>query len=632
MQREKKAGFLILVGLNLFFILIVLSFGIHVYRTGNFNNSQRIANEGENGECTVELYPRGGIADSWVKKDVLVNGEISSFIGTTYDCSVMNFSESKISDWTIRIDVKKQCYINNAWCGMVEIHQQDADHGEIVQTVDLRDYDEDDLHIKHLFVDNDLYIPLSVGDYIIYRPSQINGEYPINAYNGNPGKIVVGFIFYHKLGYDLGFSCSMQYKLFRSFFQGTSSKIILVCFIVWFLLLAIRLTFILTSSRLKRETTSVIRAVSKIYYNLCKVNLDKDTFQEIRTTDNVHKFLSHYTKSSVAFRRFATAFFCNENMQAVKDFYDTDTWRTRLKESDSCRADFKVRDLSAIGKSRWIRTNLIVCRRNSKKVPVEVICGLQDVDEEVSEREQNKQMMERFASDLSKEVAEQTLYIQEIQRKVVSNLADMIGTRDGNTGGHVKRTSDVMEILVNEIIRRNNSGTGNPKFACITDKKGEDIIRAAPMHDLGKIFIDTSILCKPGKLTDEEYKIMKTHSEHSGKIVNLILSDVEEGDFVNTAYNIARYHHERWDGFGYPEGKDNGRIGEGIPIEARIMAVADVYDALVSKRCYKEPMSFDMAYQIMIDGMGKQFDPDMEEIFNACRADLEMYYSEPDNQ
>ena len=103
---------------------------------------------------------------------------------------------------------------------------------------------------------------------------------------------------------------------------------------------------------------------------------------------------------------------------------------------------------------------------------------------------------------------------------------------------------------------------------------------------------------------------------------------MEEEAFVNTAFNVARYHHERWDGNGYPEGKSGGKEGEGIPIEARIMSVADVYDALVSKRCYKEPMSFEQAYKTMIDGMGKQFDPDLEEIFVACRKDLEQYYSE----
>ena len=116
---------------------------------------------------------------------------------------------------------------------------------------------------------------------------------------------------------------------------------------------------------------------------------------------------------------------------------------------------------------------------------------------------------------------------------------------------------------------------------------------------------------------------MKTHSVISGQMVHILLEGVEEERFVRTAYNIARYHHERWDGKGYPE----GLVGEMIPLEARIMAVADVYDALVSKRVYKEPMSFDQAAQIMYEGMGTQFDPNMRPVFLHCRKKLESYYS-----
>ena len=117
---------------------------------------------------------------------------------------------------------------------------------------------------------------------------------------------------------------------------------------------------------------------------------------------------------------------------------------------------------------------------------------------------------------------------------------------------------------------------------------------------------------------------MKTHSSKSGEIVKSILEGVEEELFVNTAFNIARFHHERWDGAGYPD----KLAGEEIPLEARIMAVADVYDALVSRRCYKEPLSFEQASEIMCEGMGSQFDPSMKEIFLSCREKLEEYYSE----
>ena len=107
---------------------------------------------------------------------------------------------------------------------------------------------------------------------------------------------------------------------------------------------------------------------------------------------------------------------------------------------------------------------------------------------------------------------------------------------------------------------------------------------------------------------------------------------MEEEAFVNTAFNVARYHHERWDGNGYPEGKSGGKEGEGIPIEARIMSVADVYDALVSKRVYKDKMSFEQANSIILEGMGSQFAPEIKDVYCRARPKLEAYYASLDGQ
>ena len=236
---------------------------------------------------------------------------------------------------------------------------------------------------------------------------------------------------------------------------------------------------------------------------------------------------------------------------------------------------------------------------------------------EISDDTENRHYLEfvnNYNETLSKAIKSQTANIRAIQSKVVLGLSDMIESRDQNTGSHVKRTSDIIQILV-EVMSENGIGTLNRILA-------DDIIRAAPMHDLGKISIDNAILCKPGKLTDEEYAIMKTHPVKSGEIVLAILKGVEESHFVQVAYNVARYHHERWDGNGYPE----GLAGTEIPLEARVMAVADVYDALVSKRCYKEPMSFKQAYTVMMANMGTQFDPMMEPVFVLACPRLEAYY------
>ncbi|MCR5202455.1 MAG: HD domain-containing protein [Lachnospiraceae bacterium] len=231
-------------------------------------------------------------------------------------------------------------------------------------------------------------------------------------------------------------------------------------------------------------------------------------------------------------------------------------------------------------------------------------------------KEQNMlDMVNDYNENLNAEVTKKTENIRQIQQRVVLGLANMVENRDDNTGGHVKRTSDIVKYIVEEMVRQNVY-----KF---DEMFATDVIRAAPMHDLGKITIDNSILLKPGRFTPEEYEIMKTHSVKSGEIVSIILKDVEEDHFAEVAFNVARFHHERWDGKGYPE----GLVGEMIPLEARIMAVADVYDALVSKRCYKEAMDFERAADIMTEGMGTQFDPNMLSVFIGCRQKLEQYYS-----
>lgn len=234
--------------------------------------------------------------------------------------------------------------------------------------------------------------------------------------------------------------------------------------------------------------------------------------------------------------------------------------------------------------------------------------------EDVTEEEKVLQVMKDYNNTLNKEVNQKTENIKDIQEKVVLGLANMVENRDNNTGGHVKRTSDLIKIVVNEVRKQ---GVYN-----ISEQYAKDIVRAAPMHDIGKITIENSILCKPGDLTKEEFNIMKTHSVKSGEFVNLILKGVEEKHFIDVAYNVARYHHERWDGRGYPE----GLVGEMIPLEARIMAIADVYDALVSQRYYKKAIKYEEAARIMIGGMGSQFDPNMLSIFMGCRQKLEEYY------
>ena len=224
-------------------------------------------------------------------------------------------------------------------------------------------------------------------------------------------------------------------------------------------------------------------------------------------------------------------------------------------------------------------------------------------------------IQKNYNEELQKEVAAKTERIVELHDRLIIGMATMVESRDNSTGGHIRRTSAGVRILTDAI--RGDGSLRLPDGFC------EKLIKAAPMHDLGKIAVDDSILRKPGRFTPEEYDQMKTHAAEGARIVREILADTDDKEFRRIAENAAHYHHERFDGSGYPDGLK----GEEIPLEARIMAIADVYDALVSKRVYKESYSFEKADEIILEGMGTQFDPMLEKYYAAARPKLEEYYA-----
>lgn len=202
--------------------------------------------------------------------------------------------------------------------------------------------------------------------------------------------------------------------------------------------------------------------------------------------------------------------------------------------------------------------------------------------------------------------------ILEIQNKTIMGIADLVESRSGETGQHVKRTSHLVNMILMQAKKKGKW------TEILTDEYIDYVTRAAPMHDLGKIVIPDAILNKPGKFTPEEFEIMKTHASAGGKIVYDIIGGVAEKKYVDIASDIASYHHEKWNGKGYP----NGMAGEEIPLCARIMAVADVFDALVSERCYKKPMSYDDAFALIERESGEHFDPDVVELFMELKDEI----------
>ena len=225
--------------------------------------------------------------------------------------------------------------------------------------------------------------------------------------------------------------------------------------------------------------------------------------------------------------------------------------------------------------------------------------------------------LEERVDEQTEEIKEQAAKMVEIQENVVEGMAILIESRDGNTGEHVKSTKKYVSMILKYMYENHMHKD------IITPNYIMKVKNAATLHDVGKIKISDIILNKPGRFTSEEYEIMKTHSSYGGEIVKDILGISADDELVQIASDVARYHHEKWDGSGYPEGLK----GKNIPLSARIMAVADVFDALVSKRVYKEEMTIDEAFKILEKDAGTHFDPEIVEVFMNLRPKVEEHLS-----
>ena len=196
---------------------------------------------------------------------------------------------------------------------------------------------------------------------------------------------------------------------------------------------------------------------------------------------------------------------------------------------------------------------------------------------------------------------------------MVEGFATMVENRDDNTGGHIRRTRAYVNLMLHKMRHdKRYEGIVNKDYLV-------NVSNAAPLHDIGKIATPDRILQKPGKLTDEEYAVMKEHAARGGEIILNTFKDIDEPEFQKIAYEVARFHHEKYNGKGYPDGLS----GEQIPLHARVMAIADVFDAVSQKRCYREAMPIDQCFDIIAKGSGTDFDPYLTQMFLGSRAEIE---------
>lgn len=215
---------------------------------------------------------------------------------------------------------------------------------------------------------------------------------------------------------------------------------------------------------------------------------------------------------------------------------------------------------------------------------------------------------------LSGELDARRSEVERLRDTTLFVMVSLAEFRDADTGNHIQRTQEYVRTLARWIATQPDGP------ADLTDIAIDELAKAAPLHDIGKVAIPDAILLKPGKLTAEEWHIMKTHAEHGADLLQRAIDRLgaDAGLMLTYGKQIARHHHERWDGSGYPD----GLAGHAIPLSARLMAVADVYDALISVRPYKQAMSHDDALAFIREGSGSHFDPRIVEALDACLGEV----------
>jgi len=232
-----------------------------------------------------------------------------------------------------------------------------------------------------------------------------------------------------------------------------------------------------------------------------------------------------------------------------------------------------------------------------------------NIDELIRERTMQLEQRTNQLQQKTNQLQQKTIQLQHLQNAIIISFADMVENRDEGTGGHVERTAAYIKLLADSAAAR----------GIYADEIGnldmELFVSSARLHDVGKIAISDLILNKPGKLTDEEYETMQTHTTEGEQAIDQIASRTDDVEFLRNAKLFAGNHHERWDGKGYPR----KLAGTDIPLQGRLMAIADVYDALVSERPYKKPFAPEEAVRMIMENSGTQFDPSIAGVFYEVR-------------
>ena len=264
------------------------------------------------------------------------------------------------------------------------------------------------------------------------------------------------------------------------------------------------------------------------------------------------------------------------------------------------------------GQKCQISFNYVYDKFDEMICTVVIVTDITEKEELIRQLNESHVQIEQYNQNLQKEVDRQTESIRNLQEAILYSISDLIEKKDGYTGGHTRRVSGYVAILLHELARRGYS---------LTDSDIQHFAKSSLLHDMGKIAIPDNILLKNGKLTDIEFNVMKSHSSVGSDSLEKSIEYVKDNDFLKNAFEMAKYHHEKWDGSGYPDGKK----GTEIPLLARVMAIADVYDALRSKRPYKEPFDREKTKSIIMEERGRHFDPELVDIFLTVEPEFNKF-------
>jgi putative two-component system response regulator len=294
------------------------------------------------------------------------------------------------------------------------------------------------------------------------------------------------------------------------------------------------------------------------------------------------------------------------------DYEDVARLYSRLFDKNESLT-IKYRLITADNRIKWLHLRCSPAADSRGRTDTSHYYGtIQDITEMKTAEEE----LEKYSQHLETLVEEKVREISASQMATIYALIKLSESRDDETGTHIERTASFCRLLAEK-------ARSQPKYANeIDDSFIETIFKASPLHDIGKVGIPDSILLKPGKLTDEEFAVMKTHVQIGYETLAKVGEQYGRNEFLEMGMDIALYHHEKWDGSGYNE----GLFGEKIPLSARIMAISDVYDALRSKRVYKEAYSHEKSLEVIYSGKGIHFDPTLTDIFLQAEEEFRLLY------